>query len=164
MTGTGTQQDPFKPTSWPELLSVSTSNTVFIELPQGGGTFNMNDYYPEGIVQTIILKGNINGNGWTIKNPDYMGSNGCFDIGNAKKTKLHFINCKGKLSANYFIGTNDSISSGAVIFDQCQFSGKIEAIGSSTPAFSNIDRQAYYKRCSLNLELVGAILDYALFK
>ena len=96
MTGTGTQQDPFKPTSWPELLSVSTSNTVFIELPQGGGTFNMNDYYPEGIVQTIILKGNINGNGWTIKNPDYMGSYGCFDIGNAKKTKLHFINCKGK--------------------------------------------------------------------
>lgn len=164
MTGTGTQADPYKPTTWGELLSVSTSNSVYIELPENGGIFDMNNFYPEGITQTITLKGNINGNDWVIKNPAYIGGTCCFEIGNAEKTKFHFINCKGLMSAGYFVGTADTISPGAVIFDQCKFSGKFEATGSTTPYFSNLGRQAYYYRCSLNIELDDTMLDYALFR
>lgn len=164
ITGSGTQESPYLVTTWDELLSVSTSDDVYINLPSNGGTFDMNDYYPEGITDTIILKGYINGNNWSIKNAYYRGGTACFDIGKSRKTKLHFLNCCGELTAGYFIGTNTSIPAGSIVFDQCLFSGAIWAIGSTTPYFTWIGRTAYFYRCSFNVYLEKTMLDYALYR
>lgn len=164
MTGTGTQNDPYKPESWSELLSVSTSNSIYIELPVGGGVFDMNNYYPDGITNTITIKGHIKGNDWIIKNAAYRGSTACFEVGSSEKEKLQFVNCYGLLSGGFFIGTSESITSGNDIFKECKFSGRVEAVGNSTPYFSWIGRQAGYYRCTFTLIADDSMLDYAMYR
>lgn len=163
MAITGTQADPYKPTTWEEFLSVSDTDSVYIELPEGA-VFDMNDYYPEGITDTITLKGYINGNGATIKNAAYRGSTACFEVGSSTKTSLNFLDCRGELSSGFFIGSNGSIPSGRVVFNKCKFSGSVSAIGSNVPYFSWIGRTAYFNRCSFDLQLEETMLDYALYK
>lgn len=164
MTGTGTENDPYKPETWSELISVSISDNVYIELPSAAGVFDMNNIYPEGITDTITLKGHIKGNDWAIRNASYRGGSKCFEIGTSLKEKLHFLNCYALLTGGYFIGTSNSIPSGANVFSQCKFSGRVSASGPTTPYFSWIGRQAAFYRCSLNVILENTMLDYAMYR
>ena len=76
ITGSGTSADPYKPTTWSEFLQCTTTDGKYTELPEGGGTFDMEDYYTGGEVHNIPLRGFINGNGWVIKNAKVTNTSG----------------------------------------------------------------------------------------
>ena len=76
MSGTGTEQDPYKPTNWDEFADAITKQTPtdrkYIDCPKDA-VWDMNEQKPTG-VNSIKLEMNrvketrINGNGLTIKN------------------------------------------------------------------------------------------------
>lgn len=76
--GSGTSTDPYKPTTWQEFLQCTTTDNVYTELPEGGGVFDMTDYYTDGEVHNIPLRGFINGNGWVIKNAKVTNTSGTY--------------------------------------------------------------------------------------
>jgi hypothetical protein len=160
MTGTGTQADPFKPTTWEEFLSCTTSDGVYTELPEGGGTFDMNDYYPEGITEIIPLRGFINGNGWTIKNAYYRGSRYAFEMSTSdsygKITELNFLNFRFEATGTgaALIGTSSGTYVGQA-FTLCQFSGRIERVQGAYCAVTLGGYTSTHFRCSYNLEFSG---------
>lgn len=78
ITGSGTSVDPYKPTTWEEFLQCTTADNTYTELPEGGGTFDMTDYYTDGEVHNIPLRGFINGNGWVIKNAKVTNISGTY--------------------------------------------------------------------------------------
>ena len=78
ITGSGTSADPYKPTTWEEFLQCTASDNNYTELPEGGGVFDMRDYYTDGEVNNISLRGYINGNGWVIKNAKVTNTSGTY--------------------------------------------------------------------------------------
>lgn len=78
ITGSGTQADPYRPTNWEEFLQCTTADNKYTELPDGGGTFDMEEYYAGGEVHNIPLRGFINGNGWQIKNAKVTNTSGTY--------------------------------------------------------------------------------------
>lgn len=68
MTGTGTQTDPFKPTSWDEFISAIKVSNAYVDCPENQ-IWDMNDVAPSGITYTTEVKAyNIKGNGLKIRN------------------------------------------------------------------------------------------------
>ena len=136
IAGTGTQADPFKPETWEEFINC-TDDSVYVELPTGGGIFDMNDYYPEGITSTISIKGFINGNGWTIKNAAAYTSTPAFRMSSTsslgKIQNLNFLNFKQAYLPNQThscLIMGDRNYSGEA-FKNCSFSGLLENNASS---------------------------------
>lgn len=78
ITGSGTSADPYKPTTWSEFLQCTTTDGKYTELPEGGGVFDMRDYYADGEIHNIPLRGFINGNGWVIKNAKVTNTSGTY--------------------------------------------------------------------------------------
>lgn len=157
ITGTGTQADPYKPTTWEEFLRCTTADSVYTELPTGGGTFDMNDYYPEGIPSTIPLRGFINGNGWTIKNASYHGNSAAFlmsrNASSGQIRNLHFKNFEisAVSSATAFLIDTPYGSFSGRVFEQCQFSGRL----SENAFMSHCGQSSEQYRCSYNIEITG---------
>lgn len=155
ITGTGTQADPFKPTTWEEFLSCTTTDSVYTELPEGGGTFDMNDYYPEGITSTIPLRGFINGNGWTIKNAVYSGRYGAFLVSSSnsygKVVGLNFFNFRftTNITGAVFIEGGNS----GTMFRLCQFSGLVDNTGAQYCAITRGNEAMALERCSYNIQI-----------
>lgn len=166
--GDGTSSNPYKPTTWEELLSVATTQGVFIELPEGGGTFDMNIYYPDGIPDTINLKGSINGNGWKIKNAFWDGTGPAFSCSSNRTDTLSNLDFE-----NFYIRNQPSSSSSDInyllgigydnnnkLMDNCRFSGRIEGPRTiSSPNWSCLLYGGTYTtevwRCSFNLDIYG---------
>lgn len=159
ITGTGTQADPYVVTTWDELLSVSDTDGVYIDLPDNA-VYDMNDFYPEGIAETIQLRGFINGNGATIKNAAYRGGACAFKMsGNSNYGSIKNLNFANfRLQATYtgasLLGTDNGEYSGRA-FELCRFSGRIEVLSGDYCAISRGGYQAEHYRCSYNIEAIG---------
>ena len=159
MTGTGTQADPYKPTTWAEFLSCTTAESVYTELPVGGGVFDMNTYYPEGIPATIPLKGFINGNGWEIRNAYWEKDQAAFQLSSNETygyiENLNFINGRvnGKTGHSGLIGSYALDYSGKPLRN-CKLSGRVERNGADYCTFTRFGNQATLFECSMNLMLV----------
>lgn len=158
MTGTGTQADPYKPATWAEFISYTTADNVYTELPVGGGTFDMNDYYPNGFAETIPLRGFIDGKGWTIKNAAYRGNggsafttSGSSDYGQIKNLNFINFNVATTSTSTAFLIDNSSGQFFGRAFEQCQFSGRL----GENSAISRCGQWSEHYRCSYNLEITG---------
>ena len=194
MTGSGTQQDPYKPSTWAEVLSCTTSDSVYTDFPvslvktrdiavdqrkiylyQDGTVvqnprnseigsyyentfiFDMNDYYPEGIVGTIPLRGFINGRGATIKNAYYSGDEGAFLVSSqdylGKISYLNFINFRFATTTTdrVFIEGPETGN----VFYRCKFSGRVENNGAQWCAITRGNYFTSLVRCSYNIEIKG---------
>lgn len=69
MQGTGSQANPYRPENWTDFLSVcNLSVNVYIKWADNPVTVDFNDIAPEGVTETINIKGQVNFNGLTIKN------------------------------------------------------------------------------------------------
>lgn len=63
MLGTGTQNDPYRPENWTDFLEVcNVSLNTYIKFVDNV-QINFNHIYPDGISDTIPMKGHIDGNG-----------------------------------------------------------------------------------------------------
>lgn len=159
MTGTGTQANPYVPATWEEFISC-TDDSVYVELPTGGGTFDMNDYYPEGITSTINIKGFINGNGWTIKNAAAYTSTPAFRMSSTsslgKIQNLNFLNFRRAYSpAQHSSLIEGSGGYNGEAFRNCRFSGMLENYNAyNSDAYAEIillGQYATIERCSFNI-------------
>ena len=166
ITGTGTSADPYVVTTWAEFIA-TTADGVYIKLPDGGGTFDMNDYYPQGITSTISLRGFINGNGWTIKNAAAYTSTPAFQMStssqNGKLSNLNFENFRQGFSptssANHAMliacGTGYS---GEALY-RCKFSGLLQNTNDPGDYYTeiiNLGTSATIEQCSFNIKSTGA--------
>ena len=108
VTGTGTQNDPFIPTTFEDFCTcMASSPSNYVELPADAEdkTFNMNDYYPEGITSALDWSANLNGNGWSIMNAVVANSTFAFTL-NASNTykNINFYGCW--IKSNIYIDPN----------------------------------------------------------
>ena len=153
ITGTGTQADPYVPTTFEDLISVATSDSVYITLPEGGGTYDMNDYYPEGITSEVPLRGTIEGNNWVIKNAAALTAGvSAFRVSNNKEIRrLHFLNFRlqgSSTSKNALLRAFTEVTASSLI-QECKFSGMAE----NGSVFSGDFRaSSRINRCAFNLE------------
>lgn len=70
MQGTGTQADPYIPTTWDEFVTAIGTSGAYVSLPEGGGTFDMNEIAPEGLANSVSVNcAQIDGSGWIIHAP-----------------------------------------------------------------------------------------------
>ena len=164
ITGTGTQADPYKPTTWEEFLSCTTTDSVYTELPEGGGTFDMNDYYPEGIAETIPLRGFISGNGWTIKNAACYTADAAFRISLndtlGEISNLNFQNIRYQPTGSGYraLFQTESTTFSGTAFKLCSFSGIADNTSSSGNGYTSlfgIDAYGTVYRCSFNIKTIG---------
>lgn len=163
ITGTGTQTDPFRPETWEEILSCTTADSVYTDFPEDA-VFDMNDYYPEGIAETIPLRGFINGNGATIKNAACYTSDAAFRISYrdtlGQISNLNFQNiCYRPGGSSYrALFQTESTTFRGVAFKQCSFSGMIDNTKKSDNGYTSIfgiDASGTIYRCSFNIEAIG---------
>lgn len=70
MQGDGTQSTPYRPESWDDFLSVcDISSGTYIKFADSENKLiDFNDIAPEGITASIQITGQIDFNGWTLKN------------------------------------------------------------------------------------------------
>ena len=161
MTGTGTQADPFKPETWEEILNCTTADSVYTDFPEDA-VFDMNDYYPEGIVDTIPLRGFINGNNATIKNAAAYTSTPAFRMSSTsslgKIQNLNFLNFRQAWSPTY--GQHSSLIVGdggynGEAFRNCRFAGMLENNKAyNYDAYTEIIHLGQYatiEKCSFNI-------------
>lgn len=139
MTGTGVQDDPYIPETWDEFVSAIGTKDAYVSLPEGGGTFDLNDIAPKGGFTLYIYCKQINGNGWSIKNSfnvRFFVSSSQTDI-----YSLNFLNFYIDIEANLFSGNNNT-------FDNCKFAGIIAT--SHFPFY-----KVYLSRCSVHYLMIG---------
>lgn len=162
ITGTGTQADPYKPTTWEEFLSCTATDGIYTELPEGGGTFDMNDYYPEGITTEIPLRGFINGNGWVIKNARYEGSLWAFVMSQGSSSgqikSLNFEDFRVTTNGGNacLIAVSGYYMYSGRMLEQCKFSGRCDTFsGSYSSVLYGGGYTSEVYRCSFNIEYSG---------
>ena len=105
MTGTGTQNDPYIPESWAELVTAAAQGEAYIRLP-AGALWDLNDLYPEGAPTVEMYCNEIDGNGAEIRNVRSNGalfSVGTYCLHNITIKDLKVINCY-LTSASFFRG------------------------------------------------------------
>ncbi len=150
MQGTGTQTDPYIPGNWEEFVTAIGTTGAYVELPEGGGTFDMNEIAPTGVGIITANCEEINGNGWTIDNAYNMYFN------------LEEIYRKNKYIKNFHIkdftienSTEPLIKNTAAdyywILKDCQISGK-RVSGGSKEIFNAGIR---FYSCGLNIAFGG---------
>ncbi len=149
MQGTGTSTAPYIPETWTEFVTAVGTNGAYVSLPEGGGTFDMNEIAPEGITVKLCCN-RIDGNGWIIHaphdvifktdDPDY------YYIVN----DLHFldIDFTGSAGDCMLQGSNRWMP---FQFNRCTFTGKI-AGGENVYLF---DEVRSLNQCSINIAFVG---------
>ena len=139
MQGTGTQADPYIPTTWDEFVTAIGTSGAYVSLPEGGGQFNMNEIAPEGGVTVNTHCTSISGNDWEIINAynmKFQQGSGTLNI-----NKLHFLNFYCSLTYGMFGLPNVTIT-------ESKFSGIIA--GSSRYLMS----YGQLRRCSMNLKFI----------
>lgn len=185
ITGSGTSFDPYIPTTWTEFLQCTTTDGIYTKLPDGGGEFNMLDYYPNGEVHNIPLRGFINGNGWKIKNAkvtNTSGSAGYYGFiltgrngdGGGCLSNMDFINFEVNANGIAATGSGSSATASAALFtciqqmhnfvEYCRFLGKVKTndiytVNSEIACI--FDKTNYQQRiydCAFNIELIGTSL------
>lgn len=141
MNGTGTQTDPYIPATWDEFVTAVGKSGVYVSLPEGGGTFDMNEIAPEGGIMIEIKCTEIQGNDWVIKNAYNISFN--ISSGYKKISRLHFLNFYHMRNLHFINNGSDSTIS------ECKFSGI-----STSPSSYSVISNGTLRRCSFNFKLI----------
>ena len=136
VTGTGTAQDPYKPTNWNEFVEAlakeSPSERKYIDCPKDA-VWDMNEQKPIGVDSVKlemyhVKETRINGNGLTIKN---LRGNSSYlfiyedDMGSIMDRKIYFnaINFLNMYLQGNFICIRPKYENCICFFQGCNFSG-----------------------------------------
>ncbi len=147
MNGTGTQTTPYIPENWGEFVTAVGTTGAYVSLPEGGGTFNMNEIAPAGVGEIKINCAEINGNGWTIHSPYNME----ISVGSAMTRNIYSLNITNFLNersgGNLICAGEDS----PVNLHNCRISGKKISSGNHA-VFAN---GVYLNSCGINIAFGG---------
>lgn len=145
MQGTGTQTDPYIPTTWDEFVTAIGISGAYVELPEGGGVFDMDEIDPEGGFMVYIKCVSILGNDWEIRNANNIQFGA--HQGSTYKIidKLHFLNFNYNSINAMFTFSYSTLT-------RCRFSG-IHATSSSLITSGTL------RRCSLNIKCLDNALE-----
>ena len=154
MKGSGTQADPFEPTTWLEFVTAIGTEGAYVEFPPEPGVIDVSSlgFFNIGTnnINCPILCTSINGNGWTIHGLSWQNSymfgkkvTGDVTIKNLNFTSfLGFLNSGNYADFFYF-------SKGEILIDNCVFTGTLDNNGFEYHYQNNLT----YNQCSLTFEL-----------
>lgn len=121
MQGTGTQADPYIPYEWDEFTAAISTSGAYVSFPQGGGDYDLNTLYPEGVPRIRIRCTQINGNGWNIKN--IHSTNSPFAVfGLCNIVRLNIVDFLHE-GGDFFLLNEDYYADGQLLIEQCKLSG-----------------------------------------
>lgn len=154
MTGTGTQADPYVPSSWAEFVTAIGTQGAYVSLAEGT-VWDMNNIAPSGVGIILVKAKQVSGNGAEIKNLHFNGGGFEFyvqdmntSISNMKLTNLLAENGSSVFKCNdYFSRIYPSLT-------QLTITGKI-VDSNLFEADYNESQQIYTYRCSINAEFSG---------
>ena len=87
MTGTGTQNDPYVPSTWAEFVTAIGTASAYVSVPEGT-VWDMNEIQPTGITSAITVAAyRVDGNGSEIRNLFFNG--GYFTMPTNPSTNYH---------------------------------------------------------------------------
>jgi len=149
LQGTGTSTAPYIPVTWNEFITATGTDGAYVSLPEGGGTFDMNEIAPEGITVKLCCN-RIDGNGWIIHAPHDVifktDEPDCSYIVN----DLHFLDIDFTGSAG-----NCMLQGGnrwmPFQFNRCTFTGKF-AGGENAYLFDEVKSM---DQCNINISFIG---------
>ena len=132
MTGSGTQADPYICDTWEELLSVTTSASVYAEISDNAEKIvDLNETIPQGYSESIELSGHIDFKGPIIKNFRSYARQAIYiqarNTGNGWKnvTFDNFYQQYSDSSSNNFAFVATDSGSTTVSMQNCSFYGKL---------------------------------------
>ena len=155
MTGSGTQADPYIPTTWAEFVTAIGTSSAYVSVPEGT-VWDMNEIQPTGYSSAIEWKAlRVDGNNAQIKNL-YFYSTGRFIMPNANYAAIYNIKFLNFLIEDSALVDTSAYYNYSVPFYSCSFSGKLinGALSKSNSGNDN-NRQISFRQCSMNLELSG---------
>lgn len=153
MTGSGTQADPYVPSTWGEFVTAIGTSGVYVSLAEGT-VWDMNEIAPEGLSTDVPVRcKEIQGNGTSIKN--LFIKDDCFKMittNNTSWSDIKFLNVLVENNAILFmIGTNIPLSSPSM--SHITISGKIVDSTLFYGNHSQANHQLSLNGCSINVEL-----------
>ena len=159
MTGTGTQADPYVPSTWAEFVTAVGTASAYVSVPEGT-VWDMNDIAPEGISSEITVAAyRVEGNGAEIRNLFFTGG-GCFTMPTNPSGNYHslinliFSNIMIENGSCFVKTPANPTNWQTLTLAQCKLSGKI--IDSAFVKFQAGESQNVgLNRSSLNLEVSG---------
>lgn len=152
MQGTGTQTDPYIPETWDEFVTAVGTNHAYVSLPEGGGTFNMNEIAPEGDFIVYIRCEQLNGNGWIIHAPhnvEFSGSSNERTNG-LVINDLHFLEIIFEAASSHKC-MFDGNKYYRLKFNRCAFSGRVDGYEGGY-LFGDVDK---LDQCDIEIAFVG---------
>lgn len=157
MTGTGTQSDPYVPSTWSEFVTAIGRDAAYVSVPEGT-EWDMNEVVPEGIDTEIPVKcRKIEGNGSTIKNLVLMS--GGFkmkwtsSLNYTQWQNIQFLNCYAGGGRLFAVGENSNRLYPS--FSGVTISGKFVDSMIFYGDYALTYHQMRLNRCSINAELSG---------
>lgn len=122
MQGTGTQADPYIPYEWDEFTAAIGTSGAYVSFPQGGGDYDLNNIYPEGVPRIRVRCAQIDGNGWNLKNIRCTGS-AISTIGTrCVWNDINFLDILHQ-GGDFFKNNEEFYNDGQAIFNRCRFTG-----------------------------------------
>ena len=152
MTGSGTQADPYIPTTWAEFVTAIGTSGAYVSLAEGT-VWDMNEIAPSGAGTVTVSATQVTGNGATIKNLYFNG--GGFDFtANTAISNMKFTNVLAENSANVF-RCHENQNNVYPSLSQVTISGKIVDSNLFRADYSDGRHQITTNRCAINVEISG---------
>lgn len=152
MTGTGTQADPYVPSSWAEFVTAIGTANAYVSLAEGA-VWDMNEIAPSGAGTVTVSATQVTGNGATIKNMYFNG--GGFDFtANTAISNMKFTNVLAENSANVF-RCHENRNNVYPSLSQVTISGKIVDSNLFRADYGDGRHQITTNRCAINVEISG---------
>jgi hypothetical protein len=148
MQGTGTQVDPLIPADWDEVIEAVGTSEAYVSFPSGGGEYDMNEIYPNGLPTIEVTCTQIDGNGWNLKNINCTGT----VIRITGKTTFNDINFVDFAFQGTKFFDNTGNTNRQAILNRCKFSGVLSSgklFNRNTYTSSNVFK---LNNCSINVK------------
>lgn len=152
MTRTGTQADPYVPTTWAEFVTAIGTSGAYVSVPEGT-VWDMNEIQPTGVGTLTVAAARIIGNGAEIKNLLFNG--GGFDFtANTAISNMKFTNFLAENSSTVFkcqSFQNHVYPSLSLV----TISGKLVESHLFQANYGSYTQQITLSRCAVNAEFSG---------
>lgn len=149
MTGTGTQNDPYIVDNWADFTAINTdSASVYVRWADTENKIiDFNDIRPDGFSESINIPGNVDFNGWTLRNFHSTSDNSLSLSSNTTTENL--------ILENFYINS-EHLFYGNALLKNCIISGMIQA-SNYFRAFAGCG----LKNCALNIKVNSTNFDLA---
>ncbi|MDE6672846.1 MAG: hypothetical protein K2K16_11735 [Ruminococcus sp.] len=140
MTGTGTQNDPYIVDNWTDFMAINTdSASVYVRWADTENKIiDFNDIRPDGFSESVNISGNVDFNGWTLRN---FHSTADYSLNLSSNTTIENL-----IFENFYINSSRLFYSNSLL-KNCIISGMIQHNSNS-----NIFSGCGLLNCSLNIK------------